>query len=105
MLDIKEIREFEPNMVEAARLMEMLSQPVRLKILCSLMEGEWSVVKLADEVGLSQPALSHHLKKLRDAGLVQTRRDAQTIYYSLRGTQVEAVLETLHDLYCCRTPG
>lgn len=103
MLDIKEIRELEPNMVEAARLMEMLSQPVRLKILCSLMEGEWSVVKLAEEVGLSQPALSHHLKKLREAGLVQTRRDAQTIYYSLRGPHVETVLETLHDLYCCRT--
>jgi DNA-binding transcriptional ArsR family regulator len=65
-----------------------------------LLEGEWSVVKLAESVDLSQPAMSHHLRKLRDAGLVQTRRDAQTIYYSLRGRAVEAVLTTLHELYC-----
>ena len=95
-----DINELEPNMEEAARLMEMLSQPVRLKILCHLLDGEWSVVKLAENVGLSQPALSHHLKKLRDSGLVQTRRDAQTIYYSLKGPHVMAVLTTLSDLYC-----
>ena len=50
--------------------------------------------------GLSQPAMSHHLRKLREAGLVETRRDAQTIYYSLKGREVAAVLETLHMLYC-----
>lgn len=95
-----DIQDLEPNIVEAAKLMEMLSQPVRLKILCKLLEGEWSVVKLAESVGLSQPALSHHLKKLRDCELVQTRRDAQTIYYSLKGRAVEAVMETLADIYC-----
>ncbi len=67
---------------------------------CILLEGEQSVLKLAAAAELSQPAMSHHLKKLRDAGLVQTRRDAQTIYYALRGKEVSAVLEVLHDLYC-----
>lgn len=95
-----ELQDLEPNIMEAAKLMEMLSQPVRLKILCHLLEGEWSVVKLAETVGLSQPALSHHLKKLRDCELVKTRRDAQTIYYSLNGRAVAAVLETLSELYC-----
>lgn len=92
--------DLEPKISEAAKLMEMLSQPHRLKILCILQEGEQSVMRLADAAGLSQPAMSHHLKKLRDSGFVQTRRDAQTIYYGLKGSAVSAIIDTLHDLYC-----
>jgi ArsR family transcriptional regulator, virulence genes transcriptional regulator len=100
MLEAQDMLEMEPRMGEAAKLMEMLSQPVRLRILCILLDGEQSVLKLADMAGLSQPAMSHHLRKLRDADLVNTRRDAQTIYYSLKGEEVAAVLEVLHGLYC-----
>jgi len=95
-----DIETLEPKISEASQLMEMLSQPARLRILCHLLEQEQSVLKLADLVKMSQPAISHHLKKLRDAGLVHTRRDAQTIYYSLKGKNVRAVIETLHRLYC-----
>lgn len=94
------VEALEPKISEAANLMEMLSQPVRLRLLCILLEGEKTVLDLADMVNLSQPGMSHHLKKLRDADLVQTRREAQTIYYSLKGKEVAAVLETLHGLYC-----
>ena len=104
MLDAQDMLEMEPRMSEAAKLMEMLSQPVPLRILCILLDGEQSVLKLADMAGLSQPAMSHHLRKLRDADLVNTRRDAQTIYYSLKGKEVGAVLEVLHGLYC-KPPG
>jgi len=90
----------EPKINEAARLMDMLSQPHRLRILCILLEGEQSVMSLAEQTGLSQPAMSQHLKKLRDSGLVETRRDAQTIYHSLKGNEVSAILEVLHGLYC-----
>jgi DNA-binding transcriptional ArsR family regulator len=90
----------EPKIREASELMGMLSQPARLRILCILLEGEQSVLALADLVNMSQPAMSHHLKKLRSADLVQTRRDAQTIYYSLKGREVAEVLKTLHMLYC-----
>ena len=58
------------------------------------------MVKLAEAVHLSQPAMSHHLRKLREAGLVKTERSAQTIYYSLNGREVTEVLAVLHDLYC-----
>ena len=97
MLDI---RALEPKIAEAAKLMEMLSQPVRLRLMCILLDGEQSVQSLAESAGLSQPAMSHHLKKLRAAELVKTRRDGQTIYYSLKGTEVAQVLEVLHRLYC-----
>lgn len=90
----------EPRISEAASLMEMLSQPVRLRLLCILLDGEKTVLELAGLVNMSQPGMSHHLKKLRDTGLVKTRREAQTIYYSLKGEEVAAVLETLHGLYC-----
>lgn len=95
-----DFEELAPKIKEAASLMEMLSQPARLQILCILLEGEQSVTQLASAVQLSQPAMSHHLKKLKLAELVLTRREAQTIYYSLKGNEVESVLKTLHDLYC-----
>lgn len=97
MIDINLL---EPKMNEAAALMTMLSQPARLRILCILLEGEQSVLQLAQLCELSQPAMSHHLKKLRDAKLVQTRRSAQTIHYSLKGDEVKAIMKTLHKLYC-----
>ena len=97
MLDISAL---EPKIAEAAKLMEMLSQPVRLRLMCILLDGDQSVQSLAESAGLSQPAMSHHLKKLRAAELVKTRRDGQTIYYSLKGTEVAQVLEVLHRLYC-----
>ena len=97
MLDIKVL---EPKITEAAKLMTMLSQPVRLRLMCILLSGEQSVLSLAESAGLSQPAMSHHLKKLRDADLVTTRRDGQTIYYSLKGVEAAQVIKVLHSLYC-----
>lgn len=95
-----DIEDLTPKINEAAKLMEMLSVPVRLKILCIMLDGEHGVLDLAKAAGLSQPAMSHHLKKLREADLVQTRRDAQSILYSLKGREVASVLEVLHGLYC-----
>lgn len=97
MLDVMEL---EPNLGTAAHLMQMLGHPIRLKILCILVEGEQSVLSLADKIKLSQPATSHHLKQLREANLVQTRREAQTINYALKGEEVISILEVLHGLYC-----
>jgi DNA-binding transcriptional ArsR family regulator len=69
-------------------------------ILCSLLEGERSVGELVEKIGLSQSALSQHLARLRRDGLVRTRRSSQTIYYRVAGVEAQAVLETLHRLYC-----
>ncbi|MEZ7813990.1 MAG: metalloregulator ArsR/SmtB family transcription factor [Paracoccaceae bacterium] len=88
------------KIAQAANLMAMLSSPVRLQLLCNLLMGEKSVQALVDLSGLSQPAISHHLRILREADLVQTRREQQTIYNALKGPEVAAILQTLHDIYC-----
>lgn len=92
----------EGDIKSAAALMVMLSSEARLQILCRLVKGERSVGDLAQECGLSQPTMSQQLKRLKEAGLVEGRRDGQTIYYSVMGEEVAAVLETLHRLYCER---
>jgi ArsR family transcriptional regulator, virulence genes transcriptional regulator len=84
----------------AANLLSAMANPKRLMILCCLVKGEVAVGALATKVGLSQSALSQHLSKLRAQKLVNTRRDAQTIYYSSSAESVMKVLETLETLYC-----
>ena len=80
--------------------MTMLASELRLQILCRLVDGERSVGDLAEACGLSQSATSQQLGRLKAAGLVTGRRAAQTIYYSVKGKEVAAVLGTLHALYC-----
>ncbi len=94
------IQEMEYNAEKAAELMTMMSNPNRLLILCQLLDGEKCVMELADAVGLSQSALSQHLAKLRGGKLVATRRDAQTINYSLASDEVAAVMMVLYNIYC-----
>ena len=79
-----DLGQLEEQISEAAKLMEMMSHPARLRILCMMLAGEKSVQKLAADAGLSQPAMSHHLKKLRDSNLVITRRDKQKSFMHLR---------------------
>ena len=84
---------------EAADLLSAMSNAKRLLILCNLVDGEMPVGQLAETVGLSQSALSQHLAKLRAHKLVATRRDAQTIYYSIASESVYQVLETIGDIF------
>jgi DNA-binding transcriptional ArsR family regulator len=85
---------------EAARLMNALGNESRLMILCMLAEGEQSVGALNEAIPLSQSALSQQLARLRGQGLVETRRESQTIFYSLGEGPAEKVIHLLHDLYC-----
>ena len=94
------IKDLETSAAEAADLLASMSNRHRLMILCRLSEGETQAGVLAEVCGLSQSALSQHLAKLREAGLVSTRRVAQMIYYRLSSPQAEAVLHTLYRLYC-----
>lgn len=84
---------------EAAQLLALMANSRRMLVLSNLVGGERSVGELATIAGLSPSALSQHLGKMRALGIVTTRRDAQTIYYSLAGHEVQALLEALCRLY------
>lgn len=91
----------QQNAAGAARLLGLLANEKRLLLLCLLVaEGEMTVGALASAVGLSQPALSQHLARLRAEGLVATRRAAQAIHYRLADPKAARLLTLLHDLYC-----
>jgi DNA-binding transcriptional ArsR family regulator len=85
---------------DAAGLLSALANAHRLAILCALVEGERPVGALVEEVGLTQSALSQHLAKLRAAGIVATRREAQTIYYRLASAPAGSIMRTLAEIYC-----
>ena len=85
---------------EASRLLKALSNESRLLVLCFLVEGELSVGELTERVGLSQSALSQHLAKLREEGLVATRKKSQSVFYRVCDPKAEQVLALLHQIYC-----
>ena len=78
----------------------MMGSPHRLMILCTLLDGEHSVGQLVELLDLPQSIVSQQLAVLRQESLVQTRREAQTIFYSLDSGEVQQVTECLHRIYC-----
>lgn len=90
----------QQNATEAVTLLKGLANESRLMIMCVLTEGELSVGQLNTRIKLSQSALSQHLAVLREQGLVNTRRESQTIYYSLAESPAMNVIELLHKVYC-----
>jgi len=103
-LPLQDAKELTARAAEAARLLTALANESRLAILCELVDGERSVSRLVDAVGLTQSALSQHLAKLRAAGIVATRRESQTIYYRLASEAAGSVMATLAEIYCRRQP-
>lgn len=86
---------------EASRLLKTLGNPQRLRLLCMLVGQEMSVGQLNEQLPeLSQSALSQHLARLREHGLVRTRRESQTIWYSLLDGPAQQVIATLYTIYC-----
>lgn len=103
-LRLNDARQLTAKANEAAKLLTALANERRLAILCELVDGERSVGELVAAVGLAQSALSQHLAKLRAAGIVATRREAQTIYYRLSSAAAGSVLTALANIYCRRPP-
>jgi DNA-binding transcriptional ArsR family regulator len=85
---------------EASELLKAMANPQRLRVLCLLIEREMSVGEINARVELSQSALSQHLAVLREKNLVNTRREAQTVYYSVSDGLVHDIIETLHGAFC-----
>ncbi|WP_185236005.1 ArsR/SmtB family transcription factor [Teredinibacter franksiae] len=85
---------------DAASLLKELGNESRLMVCCSLGDSELCVGELNQLVPLSQSALSQHLARLRDAGLVTTRKEGQTVYYRLAGDKAVKIITTLKSIYC-----
>ncbi|PQJ88354.1 MULTISPECIES: ArsR/SmtB family transcription factor [Aliivibrio] len=90
----------EENAPQAVALLKAMANERRLFILCLLLDGELSVGQIAEKLELSQSALSQHLGWLRKDELVSTRKESQTVFYSLNSHEVRSVIQLLHDLYC-----
>ena len=88
------------NAKTVAALLKQLSNHYRLMIVCTLSSNELTVGELNKQVDLSQSALSQHLAKLREAGIVTTRRESQTIFYRLANPKIERILAVLHAEFC-----
>ena len=95
------LADFQAHAADAAGFLRVLANEHRLLVLCHLLtSGEMSVNALAERVGLSQSALSQHLSRLRDDGLVTYRREAQTLHYRMCDARAERVLAVLKDIFC-----
>lgn len=99
-IDADPMTRMQQHACEASSLLKAMGNEQRLLVLCNLVGNELSVGELHAKIQLSQSALSQHLAVLREAGLVETRRSAQTIFYSLPPGPVHQLMQTLHDIYC-----
>lgn len=94
--------EMAAQAADAAAYLKTLAHEGRLMILCHLCTGEKSVGELEEMLNVRQAAVSQMLARLRDEGLVGTRRDGKTIYYSLSDDKTSQVIGLLYSLFCRR---
>jgi len=99
-----EVARLRGSAVRVTDLLKAMANPSRLMILCQLAEGEKSVGEMESVVGLSQSGLSQHLAVLRRKRIVATRREAQSIFYSLASKEVEEIMASLYRIFCARVP-
>ena len=95
-----ELAELHDMAAHAVELLKAMANEWRLMILCQLSEGEKTVSELQEILGLSQSALSQHLAILRREKIVQARKHAQSVSYSLSGDDATKVMNTLHEVFC-----
>jgi len=92
--------QMEGRATEVAELLKTLSHPARLMLACTLAEREYSVGELEETLGIRQPTLSQQLGVLREAGVVETRREAKQIFYRLTEARAAQLIEALYGIFC-----
>ncbi|MFT0531478.1 ArsR/SmtB family transcription factor [Castellaniella hirudinis] len=98
---LSDLERLQDSAAQAAALLHAVGNPHRLLVLCLLLaEDEMTVGALNKMVDLSPSALSQHLAKMRDEGLVTYRREAQTLYYRIDNPNVAKLIGTLKDIFC-----
>ena len=87
---------------QAARAIKAMAHPLRLKILCVLGNDEVSVQDIVDAVGTSQSNISQHLAILRDKGVLQTRKDANRVFYRVGDARTLRLISMMREVFCTR---
>ena len=95
-----DLETMQTSATRASDMLKLLGHPLRLMVLCELKMGEKSVSELASKVGVSQSPLSQHLARMRYEDVVETRRDGQTVYYSLKEGEASLLIESLYEIFC-----
>lgn len=98
--DVEKLGELHDKAAHAVELLKAMANEWRLMILCQLADGEKTVSELQDTLGLSQSALSQHLAVLRRERIVNSRKHAQSVSYSLAGEDAPKVMKALHEVFC-----
>lgn len=94
------VKKVEKSAETVAGLLKLLSAPNRLMILCHLTESEQCVSDLCELIGMKPPAMSQQLTMLKREGMLSSRRDGQTIYYSIADEKVGKLMAFLYENYC-----
>ncbi|MCC8402985.1 metalloregulator ArsR/SmtB family transcription factor [Paraburkholderia sp. MMS20-SJTN17] len=102
VIDLAAMRAAATN---ACALLKVLANPDRLLLMCRLSQGELSVSELEGELGILQPTLSQQLGVLRENGLVATRREGKSIFYSVASSEALAVMAVLYRQFCTNPSG
>jgi ArsR family transcriptional regulator len=83
-----------------AMSLKAMSHPLRLKILCNVADGELTVQEIVDRAGTSQSNVSQHLATLRDKGILDSRKDANRVYYRVGDPRILRMISMMRELYC-----
>lgn len=85
---------------EVSTLLKTISHPARLMIVCTLVDGEYSVGELEEKIDVHQPHLSQHMTVLRGSGIVETRREGKQIFYRLTEKKAAQLVGALYQIFC-----
>jgi len=99
-LESEDLLDKDEDIDLAARSLKAMSHPIRLKILCTLSDGEVSVQDIVDNVGTSQSNISQHLAILRDKGILASRKDANRVYYRVGDHRTLRLISMMKELFC-----
>jgi len=94
------VNEMRKNVENSSSFLKLLSNPTRLMILCNLIESERCVGDLEKDLNISQSALSQHLSKMRDKGIVKSEKQGQHVFYSISDSDVVDIINVLYKLFC-----
>ena len=93
----------DEDIERTSRSLKAMSHPLRLKILCTLGDGEVSVQDIAEYVGTSQSNISQHLAILRDKGILTSRKEANRVYYRVGDNRTLRLLGMMREVFCNRS--